>query len=75
MNENKFKEDITKIVDLLIQMDSIREAIGELKKDMKSEHEMAIPKITKIATLIRKNSLEEEDEKWEEIKELVEKCS
>lgn len=75
MNEDKFKKDITKIVDLLIQMDSMREAISEIKKEMKIEHEMPIPTITKIATLIRKQNLDEEDAKWEEIKEAVELCS
>jgi hypothetical protein len=31
--------------------------------------------ITKVATIIRKQNLEEEEQKWEEIKEWVDACS
>lgn len=74
MNEEKFKQDITEIVDILIQIDSLRELMTEKKKEIKTEHELPVATITKIATLIRKQNLAQEDEKWQEIKDLVEKC-
>lgn len=77
--ENAFKDEIKKeidrIVDLLVQRDSINESISELKKDIKAEYGIPVATLTKITTILRKQSLEEEDAKWQEIKELVEACS
>ena len=69
------KTEINRIVDLMIQAESIRESISELKKDIKNEYAIPVATITKIATIIRKQNLTEEEEKWEEIKEWVEVCS
>ena len=69
------KKEINRIVDLMIQADSIRESIAELKKDIKTEYAIPVATITKVATIVRKNSLEEEEEKWDEIKEWVDACS
>jgi len=68
------KKDISKLVDLLIQADSIREAISEIKKEIKAEYDLPITTITKVATILRKQTLQEEEEKWEELKELVVSC-
>ena len=69
------KKEINRIVDLMIQADSIRESIAELKKDIKSEYAIPVATITKVATIIRKQNLDEEEEKWDEIKERVDICS
>jgi|TARA_R110000782_G_scaffold67570_1_gene136430 hypothetical protein len=66
---------INAIVDLMIQGDSIREEISELKKQLKASHDIPVATITKVATIIRKSILEQEQEKWDEILELVEQCS
>lgn len=77
--EHAFKQEIKKeldrIVDLLVQRDAISESISELKKDIKAEYGIPVATITKITTILRKQNLAEEDEKWQEIKELVEACS
>lgn len=73
--KQEFKDDINAIVDLMIQGDSIREGISELKKEMKGKYDIPVATITKIATIIRKQSLDEEEEKWSEIRNLVELCN
>lgn len=73
--EEELKSKINKIVDLMIQIDSMRELISETKKEIKAEYEMPIATINKVATLLRKQNLQEEDEKWQEIKEYVESLS
>ena len=69
------KKEINRIVDLMIQADSIRESIAELKKDIKTEYAIPVTTITKVATIIRKQNLDEEEQKWDEIKEWVDICS
>jgi hypothetical protein len=71
----EIRKEINRIVDLMIQADSIREAIAELKKDIKTQYEIPVATITKVATIIRKQSLEDEEEKWNTIKEYVDICS
>lgn len=71
----EIKKEINRIVDLMVQVDSIRESIAELKKDIKAEYGIPVTTITKVATIIRKQNLDEEDQKWEEIKEFVDMCS
>lgn len=77
--DNEFKadlkKDINKLVDLMIQADSIREAISELKKEIKAEYDLPVSTISKVATILRKQTLDEEEQKWEELKELVVSCS
>jgi hypothetical protein len=69
------KKEINRIVDLMVQADSIRESIAELKKDIKNEYAIPVATITKVATIIRKQNLDEEEAKWDEIKEWVDICS
>ena len=71
----ELKQEISRIVDLMIQAESIRESIAELKKDIKTEYGIPVATITKVATSVRKQNLDEEEEKWEEIKEFVDACS
>ena len=71
----EIRSEINKIVDLMIQADSIRESIAELKKDIKTQYEIPVATITKVATIIRKQSLEDEEAKWETIKQYVDICS
>ena len=71
----ELKQEISRIVDLMIQAESIRESISELKKDIKTEYGIPVATITKVATIVRKQNLDEEEEKWEEIKEFVDACS
>lgn len=73
--KQEVRKEISRIVDLMIQAESIRESISELKKDIKNEYGLPVATITKVATIVRKNSLEEEEEKWDEIKEWVDACS
>ena len=69
------KPEISRIVDLMIQVEAMREQIASLKKDIKDEYGIPVATITKVATIVRKQNLSEEDEKWEEIKDWVETCS
>ena len=71
----ELKQEISRIVDLMIQAESIRESIAELKKDIKTEYGIPVATITKVATIVRKQNLDEEEEKWEEIKAFVDACS
>jgi archaellum component FlaC len=73
--KDEVRKEINRIVDLMIQADSIRESIAELKKDIKNEYAIPVTTITKVATIIRKQNLDEEDAKWDEIKEWVDICS
>ena len=70
----ELRKEISRIVDLMIQGEAIRESINELKKDIKSEYDIPVATITKISTIVRKENLQEEEEKWEEIKDIVVAC-
>jgi tRNA uridine 5-carbamoylmethylation protein Kti12 len=73
--KQEVKAEISRIVDLMIQVEAMREQIASLKKDIKDEYAIPVATITKVATIVRKQNLSEEDEKWEEIKDWVETCS
>ena len=73
--KEEVRKEINRIVDLMVQADSIRESIAELKKDIKTEYAIPVATITKVATIIRKQNLDEEEAKWDEIKEWVDICS
>ena len=73
--KQELKAEISRIVDLMIQVEAMREQIASLKKDIKDEYAIPVATITKVATIVRKQNLSEEDEKWEEIKDWVETCS
>ena len=47
----------------------------QVKKDIKEEFGIPVATITKVATIVRKQNLSEEEDKWEEIKDFVDACS
>jgi len=71
----ELRTEINRIVDLMIQADSIRESIAELKKDIKAQYDIPVALITKVATILRKQSLQDEEERWATIREYVDLCS
>ena len=73
--KQEIKGEINRIVDLMIQAEAIREQMASLKKDIKEEFGIPVATITKVATIVRKQNLTEEEDKWEEIKEFVDACS
>ena len=75
MSNPELKQKLSEIVDLMIQADSIKESISELKKDIKTEFDIPVATISRVCTIIRKQSLEQEQAKWDEIKEYVDLCS
>ena len=73
--KEEVRKEISRIVDLMIQAEAIREQMASLKKDIKEEYGIPVATITKVATIVRKQNLSEEEDKWEEIKEFVDACS
>jgi hypothetical protein len=73
--KTELRKEINRIVDMMIQMDSLRESIAELKKDIKTNYDIPVATITKVATILRKQNLVEEEEKWATIREYVDICS
>lgn len=73
--KSELRKEINRIVDMMVQMDSLRESIAELKKDIKTNYEIPVATITKVATILRKQNLSEEEEKWATIREYVDICS
>lgn len=73
--KEEIRTEISRIVDLMIQAEAIREQMASLKKDIKEEFGIPVATITKVATIVRKQNLSEEEDKWEEIKEFVDACS
>ena len=73
--KSELKTEIKRIVDFMIQIEAMRDKISALKKDIKEEYGIPVATITKVATIVRKENLSEEEEKWEEIKEFVEACT
>ena len=73
--KQELKGEISRIVDLMIQAEAIREQMASLKKDIKEEFGIPVATITKVATIVRKQNLSEEEDKWEEIKDFVDACS
>jgi hypothetical protein len=73
--KKELRKEINRIVDAMIQMDSLRESISELKKDIKTQYDIPVATITKVATILRKQNLTEEEEKWATIREYVDICS
>jgi len=73
--KQELKGEISRIVDLMIQAEAIREQMASLKKDIKEEFGIPVATVTKVATIVRKQNLSEEEDKWEEIKDFVDACS
>ena len=73
--KQELKGEISRIVDLMIQAEAIREQMASLKKDIKEEFGIPVSTVTKVGTIVRKQNLSEEEDKWEEIKDFVDACS
>jgi hypothetical protein len=71
----ELRKEINRIVDMMVQMDALRDGISELKRDIKTQYEIPVATITKVATIIRKQNLAEEEDKWSTIREFVDICS
>ena len=67
----ELKNELEKVVDLLIQIESAREGISSRLKDIKAEYDIEIPVARRVANVMRKNSRSEEEQKWEEFNELL----
>ena len=67
----ELKNELEKVVDLMVQIDSARESISSRLKDIKSEYQIEIPVARRVATVMRKNSRSEEEQKWEEFNEIL----
>ncbi len=67
----ELKNELEKVVDLLIEIESAREAISSRLKDIKAEYGIEIPIARRVANVMRKNSRSEEEQKWEEFNEIL----
>ena len=68
---DELKREFEKVVDLLVQIESARESISSLLKDIKAEYNIEIPVARRVANVMRKNSRAEEEEKWNELNEIL----
>ena len=68
---DELKREFEKVVDLLVQIESARESISSLLKDIKAEYNIEIPVARRVANVMRKNSRAEEEEKCNEFNELL----
>ena len=59
---DELKREFEKVVDLLVQIESARESISSLLKDIKAEYGIEIPVARRVANVMRKNSRAEEEE-------------
>ena len=69
--DEELKREFEKVVDLLVQIESARESISSLLKDIKAEYNIEIPVARRVANVMRKNSRAEEEEKWNNFNELL----
>ena len=68
---DELKREFEKVVDLLVQIESARESISSLLKDIIAEYNIEFPVARRVANVMRKNSRAEEEEKWNEFNELL----
>ena len=68
---DELNREFEKVVDLLVQIESARESISSLLKDIKAEYNIEIPVARRVANVMRKNSRAEEEEKWNNFNELL----
>ena len=67
----ELRKEFERVVELMIQIDADRDAISSLLKDIKAEYEIEIPIARRVATIMRKESRAEEEEKWEEFNKIL----
>lgn len=72
------KEDVAKSIDTIVSymyaIDSSREAVNEIVKRLKSEYGLAPSDVRAAATALKKQNIDEIDEKTRRIQELVDLC-
>ena len=68
---DELKREFEKVVDLLVQIESARESISSLLKDIKAEYNIEIPVARRVANVMSKNTRAEEEAKWTEFNELL----
>ena len=67
----ELRKEFERIVELMILIDGHRDVISSLLKDIKAEYEIEIPIARRVATIMRKESRAEEEEKWEEFNKIL----
>lgn len=72
------KEDVSKSIDTIVSymyaIDSSREAINEIVKRLKSDYGLAPSDVRAAATALKKQNVDEIDEKARRIQELIDLC-
>ena len=67
----ELRKELERAVDLMIQIENNREALSSLLKDIKVEYDIEIPVARRVATVMRKESRSEEDEKWKVFNDIL----
>ena len=67
----ELRKEFERVVELMILIDGHRDVISSLLKDIKAEYEIEIPIARRVATIMRKESRAEEEEKWEEFNKIL----
>ena len=67
----ELRKELERAVDLMIQIENNREALSSLLKDIKVEYDIEIPVARRVATVMRKESRSEEDEKWKGFNDIL----
>lgn len=72
--KRELRSEIQRVVDYMVQADAAKDAISSLLKDIKEEYGIPATVARKVATTIRKEAKELEEEKWDEFRTLLEIC-
>jgi uncharacterized protein YxjI len=67
----ELKKKYDRVVVLMLEIDDIKEQISDILKVVKEEYEIDVPTSRRIATVMKKKSRSEEEEKWEEFTKLL----
>ena len=67
----ELRKEFERIVELMILIDGHRDVISSLLKDIKVEYDIEIPVARRVATVMRKESRSEEDEKWKVFNDIL----
>ena len=67
----ELRKEFERVVELMILIDGHRDVISSLLKDIKVEYDIEIPIARRVATIMRKESRAEEEEKWEEFNKIL----
>lgn len=67
----ELKKKYDRVVTLMIESDNLKEEISDILKEIKQEYEIDVPTSRRIATVMKKQSREDEEEKWEKFTSLL----